>query len=398
MVEFGRFKEAIPFLKKAVLEDADNLDSKYFLALCYLNIEDTKRASSLADSLLQEVPNNADVFFLKARIAFRNDFNDEALDFVQQAISLDPYNADYFGFESGILLNEKEYGKALKTVNEGLEIDPKNAYCLNIRVQILTKLERFEEANETVENILHDNPEDSYSHANVGWVALENGDTKKALEHFKQALQFDPNFDYAREGMSTALKSKNLIYKWYLKYSFWISKKSSKNQWVFIIGLYLVYRFAFNILEAGGFTYLAVPLMIAYLFFALGSWIMEPFSNAILNFDSYGKYLLSGKEKISGYVFGGLFLMALISVGIFYATNLEYPLVLGVTFISMILPLPRSILSEKAKTRNIGLAYSSVMLLVGTIGPLFMTNFNAGLTVFIMLVAYTWLGNLIEQN
>ena len=41
------------------------------------------------------------------------------------------------------------------------------------------------------------------------------GNNKKALEHFKEALQFNPNFEYARQGMSTALKSNNFVWKAY---------------------------------------------------------------------------------------------------------------------------------------------------------------------------------------
>jgi tetratricopeptide (TPR) repeat protein len=287
LIELGRYKEAIPFLQNAIAEEPDNWEGKYHLAICFFDTGEYTKASKLTDGLLHDMPNESSVFFLKAQIALHQDRDKEAMEFVNEAISIYPYSADYFGFKSGLLLNIKNYEEGLKFANEGLRIDAKNAYCLNMRAQILTKLDRVDEANETVEDILYDNPEDSYSHANVGWVELENGNNKKALEHFKEALQFDPNFEYAREGMSTALKSKNFFYRWYLKYSFWIAKQSSKNQWAFIIGLYLVYRVSFKVLDANDMTYLAIPLMLAYLLFALGGWIMEPLSNTILNFDKY---------------------------------------------------------------------------------------------------------------
>lgn len=397
LIEIGRFKEAISFLQNAISENPNDSSAKYYLAICYFDTENYSRASLLADGLLHEMPYDPDIFFLKARIAMLQDRNLEAMEYVNEAISINPYDADYFGFKGALLLDKKVYENALDNVNLGLKINPKNAYCLNLRAQILTKLDRVEEANETVENILHDNPEDYYSHSNVGWVELENGNNKKALEHFKEALQFDPNFEYARQGMTTALKSKNFIYSWYLKYSFWIAKKSSKNQWFFIIGIYIIYRVSFKILSANDMTYLAVPLMIAYLLFALGGWIMEPLSNSILNFDSYGKYLLNTKQKISGFLFGGLVLLGLATTLGYFSSGIEYLLLLSVTFICAIIPLPRSFLHFGKKAQTIGLIYGILMLAIGVFGNLIFNIYTAGIIVFILMLAYTWIGNFIED-
>ncbi len=397
LFEMGRNKEAIPFFQKAISENADDWSAKYYLAHCLYDTGDFEQALIMADTLLQETPNHPDVFFLKARIALQQDRDKEARSFIEEAISINPNDPDYLGFKSGLLLHKKNYEEALTVVNEGLRIDPKNSYCLNLRAQILTKLDRVEEADETVENILYDNPEDSYSHANVGWVALENGNHKQALEHFRQALQFDPNFSYAREGMTTALKSKNIFYRWYLKYAFWIGKKSSKNQWVFIIGIYIAYRAAVKLLSATGMTYAAIPLMGAYLLFALGGWIMEPLSNTILNFDRYGKYLLGNAEKTSGYFFGGLLLLGLMSILVFYITDIEFALTLGITFICTLLPLPRSFLLPTKKGRAMAAAYGVGMLATGCIAPFFTSYITAGIIVFGMMVLYTWIGNLIES-
>ena len=397
LLEIGRFNEAIPYLYDAVSEDPDDWSAKYSLALCFFNVGDYNKASQFADGLIQQMPNDPDLFELKARIALHQDRDNEAMEFIEQAISINPHDADYFGLKSGLLLVAKKYESALEFVNKGLSIDPKNTYCLNLRAQILTKLDRIEEANETAENILYDNPEDAYSHANVGWVELENGNNKKALEHFKEALLFDPNLEYAQQGMSTALKSKNLIYLWYLKYSFWIEKKSSKNQWAFIIGIYLVYRVGIKILSSSGMTYLVIPLIIAYLFFALGGWIMESLSNSILNFDKYGKYLLDKSEKLSGYAFGGLLVLGVIAILIFYFLDIEYALTAAATFICALLPLPRAFLLG-GNGKRYALAYGIVMLVVGLIGPIFTTYLNTGISVFVLFMLYTWVGNFIESK
>lgn len=394
LFELGRYKEATNYFKNAISEDPENSNSKFYLAICFMNQNNFAEAKVITDQLLEEQPNNADIFYLKARIFLHEDNFKDAYKFIDIAISIYPYDADFFGLKSGLLLQEKKYEEGLTKANEGLAIDPKNAYCLNLRAQLLTKLNRIPEADETIEDILYDNPEDSFSHANVGWVALENGKNKKALDHFKQALQFDPNSDYAREGMTTALKSKNFIYKWYLKYSFWIAKQSSKNQWLFIIGLYIVYRIAVKALDATGMSYLAIPLVIAYLLFALGGWIMESLSNTILIFDTYGKFLLNKDQKASGIAFGLLSVLGILNVTLFYAFGLEYCLTLAIAFICALIPLPGSFLLYKQKPKIFGIGYGITMLFIAALGPIFITNSTCQIIIFIMMIAYTWLGNI----
>lgn len=393
LYQLGRYEDAVTYFAK----DLESWESRFYLAQSYYMLSENEKALDLANGLLSESPNNQDIFFLKARLALQQDQMQDALQNINEAISIDPYNSDYFGLMATILLHLKKYDEGLENANEGLRIDPKNSFCLNIRAQLLTKLNRIPEADHTIENILFENPEDSYSHANVGWVALENNKIDKALSHFKEALKIDPNYHYAREGMSTALKAKNFIYRNYLKYSFWISKQSTKNQWMFLIGIYLVYRFSFKFLSANGLTYLAIPLLIAYLLFALGSWIMEPMSNAILSFNSYGKYLLSMKEKLSGYFFTGLISLGVLSILIFYIFKIDYFLPLAIASLSALIPLPRAFLQYSKKSQNFGIAVGAFILCIGLFGFLFTDSIGTiGGAAFLVMVIFTWVANIFR--
>ena len=398
LFEMGRYKDAIPYLSQSLSENVDNFDAKYLMANCYLVTNDKEKAFELALELRNINPEHDGIYFLLSQIYLQKENIKEALLNINTAIKNNPYNDNYFGQKAYIKLSEKKFEEALNMANEGLRINAKSDFCLNARATALTKLKRTEEAEETIENLLQENPEDADSHANVGWSYLEKNDIQKALTHFKESLKLDPTSEFARDGMLTAVKAKNSVYNLYLRYSFWIGNKSEKNQWYFIIGIYLAYRFALKVLSVSGLAVLALPLIIAYLLFALGSWIMEPLSNMILVFDKHGKYLLDDNDKLSGQILLSLVTGSLLLFVAYMAFNNNYYLLISLACLAAILPLTRFPLFIKPKTRNINLIYGSIILLIAIIGSLLNYPMETlAITIGFMFIGYTWFGNLIHK-
>lgn len=396
LFELGRYKEAIKYLQDALSEDIDGFVTKYYLAQCFFQTDETEKALNLALELRTDDPNADRAYFLLSQIYLHKDDDYKAGINIDKAIELYPYNENYFGQKAYIFLFQKKFEKALEFANEGLKINAQSNYCLNARTTALTKLNRKEEAKSAIEYLLQDNPEDAYSHSNAGWSYLENNNTKKAAIHFKEALMLNPNLEHARNGMATTLKSKNKVYNLYLRYVFWMNKKSEKNQWFFIIGIYFAYRFGVKILSASGLTYLAFPLIILYLLFALGSWIMDPLSNMLLMLDKYGKYLLDKQEKLSGLVMFGLLISSLILFCISLITKVEYFTILSFSCLAAILPLTKAFSSNTINSKYINLAYGSAMILIAIVGSILAYSFSSiGLVIGAMFIAYTWLSGLI---
>jgi len=398
LFQMGRHKEAISYLKNALSEDIDNFSIKYLLAQSYFLTDNIDKAYNLAIELRGSEPDYYGIYLLLSQLYLHKEDDKEAMISINKAISLNPYDETNFGQKAYVFLSQKKFTEALKSANEGLRIDAKDTFCLNARATALTKLKRNEEADQTIENLLNDDPENAYSHANVGWSFLESNNHSKARKHFKEALALDPNSEYARSGMLTSIKAKNPVYRLFLKYSFWMSNRSETSQWAFIIGLYLVYRFSVKILSATGMTYLAIPIIIAYLFFALGSWIMDPLSNSILLFDNYGKYLLDNKEKLSGQLMVLLACLSLGTVAISFVSNYDFILIYSLAFIAMIIPLTRGIMSNKKSNQIISISYSILILLVAIVSSIIDYNYTTSLFIIIGLFAvYTWIGNLISD-
>ncbi|WP_047546528.1 tetratricopeptide repeat protein [Psychroserpens sp. Hel_I_66] len=398
LFEIGRYKDAIPYFQSAISENIDNYTAKFLLANCFFQVDNIEKAFSLTLDLRQDQPNDPGIYFLLSQLYLHKENDKEALIQINKAIEMDPYNENYFGQKSYVLLYQKKYAEALDFANEGLRVNAKSIFCLNARTTALTKLKRKDDVTSTISNLLGDDPENAYSHANAGWSYLENNNTPQALIHFKEALKLNPNLEHARSGMLTAVKSKNKIYNLYLRYAFWMGNKSEKNQWIFIIGIYLVYRFSVKMLSATGMTYLAIPLIIVYLLFALGSWIMDPLSNMLLLFDKFGKFLLDKREKLTGQVMFGLLCASLLMLVGSLITKNESFTILCLTFLAAILPLTRGCSSEKKNPRLINIAYGSIMILIAIVGTAIgMPLGDIGLAVGIMFIAYTWIGNFISS-
>lgn len=398
LFELGRFKESIPYFQNALTENAKDFSAKYFLAQCYFQLNEINKALTITTDLRKDYPNAAEIYFLLSQIYLHEGKLEDANENVDKALEIDPDDENHFGQKAYILINSKQFESALDFANEGLRINSKNTFCLNARTTALTKLNRKEEAASSIENLLNDNPENAYSHANAGWSHLESNKPNEALKHFKEALMLDPNLDYARSGMLAAMKSKNKIYNLYLRYSFWISNKSQKNQYIFIIGLYIAYRFAVKMLSASGLTILAIPLIIAYLLFALGSWIMDPLSNMILMFDKFGKYLLDKKDKLSGQIMFGLLISALLFFGAYFILNDPLYALISAACLAAILPLTRAALSDTEKSEIINYIYGVAMILIAIFGTALGFPFETVATaVGILFIAYTWLGSFLTK-
>jgi tetratricopeptide (TPR) repeat protein len=398
LFELKRYSEAIAYFKDSLSIDQDNLEAKYLLAQCYFLIDDFEKSKLIVKDIQSSYPNFENLYFLLSQINLHENDNELALSNINKAIEINPYNEDYFGQKSYCLINKKKFEEALILANEGLKINAKSNSCLNARAIALTKLNRKDETEETIKNLLNDDPENAYSQANVGWNLLEQNNRKKALIHFKEALKLDPNLEYAREGMLEAVKAKNYIYRLYLKYVFWIGNKSGKNQFAIIIAIYLIYRLSIKTLSSIGLSYLAIPIIIIYMLVALGSWIMEPISNSILLFDNYGKYLLSKKDKLSGEILLGLLFVSIITISLSFILNDEYLILIGLTFLAIIIPCTKAVSAFTKKSKAINLVYAISMALVAFYGYLSNSPFNTiGSIVFIMFIGYTWIGNLINR-
>lgn len=190
-----------------------------------------------------------------------------------KAIRLNAAQASDFALLARCYFSQKLWRQALCAANQGLLIDSQNVECLNYRALGLSQLGRGKEARASARSAIVLSPENPTAYATCGWVMLVYGDSpQKAWEYFTQALQLDPNFEWARLGIVQALKAKNPIYCLMLRYFLWCSRLNNTRRWVFAL-----------VFASAGLTYLSellwlLPIILLFTKVVADSWVANLFT------------------------------------------------------------------------------------------------------------------------
>ena len=395
-----RYTEAEKEFKQALSKHPDNPYAMAFLAECYLETSRYPEALQLAESAVGIDPEIPFLYYSLARAYLYNKKTDKAREAIKEGLYLRPGDADFFLLLSNVEFYEENWKAALEATEQGLELDPENVHLVNMRAQCLVKLNRQEEASETLDFALNRAPENSYSHANKGWVAIEKDQYDEAIKHFKEALRLDPTNEYAQSGLKESIKAKNILYRYILKYFLWISKMNERGRWLFIIGIYVLYRVILNLARNNpSLAPLLYPLVVAYIIFAFSSWIAVPVSNLFLRFHPLGKYALTEDEILGSNIVGLLGAGAILSLLTFYFTDISILLLLGAYMGIMLIPVGGLFgVDATGKARRYLTLYTLALAGAGALA-IFVPGMGTAAIVFLIGVfAYGWVANYLIQK
>lgn len=300
LLEQNRYKDAETYIRQALEQDPDNDYILSMLGRCYINSRRYDEGIAVVQQAIAIDPNNSFCFYLLGFAYYQKSILVAAKTNLQKAIQLNPYSPEYFGLLAHVLIEERAFEEALEKANEGLALDADNITCLNARSVALNKLKRTEDAFETMSTALAQDPDNEVTHNVVGWNLLERGQHKEAASHFMEALRINPDYGNAKVGLKEALKSRIILYKWLLQYSFWTHNKGRKMQVALPIAFYVLFRVLVGLSKANGsetgLTWLLVGL---YLFIVVTSWTIGSVANLVLLFHPLGKHALTVREKWS---------------------------------------------------------------------------------------------------
>jgi tetratricopeptide (TPR) repeat protein len=402
LLQQNRFKDAEIRLRQVLEQEPRNDHALSMLSQCYLNTNQYEKSIDTIRQAISIAPNESFYLYLLGFAQYKTDQNFRAIDNLEKAIALNPYAAEYFGLIAFLFIEERKFEEALKKANEGLALEADNVTCLNARATSLNKLRRTDDAIDTMNTALAYDPDNEVTHNTVGWNLLERGRNKEAQNHFMEALRINPNYSGAKTGLKESLKSKLVLYKWLLQYSFWVRNKGKRFQAVLPIAFYIGFRALIAITEGNKNTEsIAWVLGAVYILFVITSWTIGSIANFVLLFHPLGKHSLSNTEKWGAVISVTALLMGIAMIalsGVTTGTVYEEGIIpIGMICISLALPLgqieyPITFRNKSGKEKYaIGLVFFGLITLL-----LYAVQPSSTLALFIIyllaFLVYNWSG------
>ena len=320
-----RYPDAERELRAALAQDPDDPRLHALLALCLSQQNRLTDASAEADQAVGLGPDMPFTHYVRGTILHDRHRLDEAEPAARQAIALDPNNPEFRWLLGAILFDRRNWAGALETADAGLAADAEHAGCVNLRAMALVKLGRKVEAGAAIDDALARDPDNPATHANRGWTLLHQGEHRRALDHFREALRLDPNMEWARAGIVEALKARHLVYRVMLRYFLWTASLSAQAQWFILIGGYVGYQILRQVSASNpAIAPFTMPLIIGYVVFAVMTWLADPLFNLMLRLSRFGRLALSKRQTWASNVLG-LLLLAAVTSAIFGVAGGGYP-------------------------------------------------------------------------
>lgn len=207
--------------------------------------------------------------------------------------------------------------------------------------------------------------------------------------------------EFAKSGLVEALKGRYLVYRWFLKYAFWITNLKGKAQWAVIIGFYVLTKVLRLMTNSNPeLEPFITPILLLYFLFAFSTWIMGPLSNLFLRLNVYGKFALTREQVLASNLVGISLLLGLLSGTTFWIVGSTFLATMGIIGLSMMIPLSTVFNFEPGKKRNGVLFYIIALLLLG-IAAIVQSSITQNVFPGIMMIyvfgilGYQWFVNFL---
>lgn len=352
----GRATQAEQELRRALQGDPGNPLAHAWLGMALLDLNQLTQGQQEIETAISLSPEYDFAYYLLSLAHQRQQRLPAAQQAIEQALALDPTDPNYHHMLGQIRFQRGQWEGSLRAAEAGLYYDAQHVDCLSLRARCLARLGRPTDAADSLQQALHYNPDDAGTHADAGWVALEAGQHRLALDHFRNALRLRPTSDYAREGLVEALKARYWIYRAFLRFSVWTQGLSEGTRRMMFIGIYVLVRF--------------VPLLLPlYLPLVFMSWFADPIFNGLLQLNSYGRHALSEAQRRQALVFMGTAGAGAAFLATAALTDFAWAGMLGSSLLMSLFPLMVALRPNVAeRTRRLAVAAAAALIVLGVSG------------------------------
>jgi tetratricopeptide (TPR) repeat protein len=396
----GRFAEAERLLARWLETDPYDAASRSLRALCLAALKRGDEALAEARQAVDDEPELGYCRWALGHVLADAKKFAEALACAREAAPLTPDSPEPHALAARCLAERKDWAGALAAADHGLELDPEHPACANLRALALQVL-RSPEAEQAFIDASAADPENAFARAGRGWQALQGGAAPDAaLPHFYHALEIDPGDEWAREGLTAALKARNPVYRMMLRYFLWMDSLSPRTRWMVIIGGLVGYNLLRRVRDAQpALAPFILPLLVAYGLFVLMTWVADPLFDALLALDKKARAAMPAGRARAGAAIAAI-LAAALGLGVAGLARGDDRLLLGaIAAALLVIPTSGIFRCRPGWPRAVMAAYTAVPAALA-IGGLAWSGVGDGL-LFLSILASgvgSWLATFLPSG
>lgn len=107
-----------------------------------------------------------------------------------------------------IYIEKGEDEKAIAAIEDAKAENPGDVSLLQAEADMYYRMENMEKYREIMEKIVEQNPDDAVLYYNLGVSAAQMGDTERAVDYYKKAIELDPSMHNARINLAYVILAK----------------------------------------------------------------------------------------------------------------------------------------------------------------------------------------------
>ena len=171
------------------------------------NMSESDKISYLNAKIRKE-PNDADLFFKRAKVLYEKGEYADALMDIQRAVTLNGKVAEYHVLQADILFSQQESALAFSSLQTAKEVDGKCIEAYLKTAELSLYLRDYENTMFNVKQAILLDKLNPTAYFLRGWALKEQGDTINAVKDYQKAIELKSDYEQAYEelGLLYAIK------------------------------------------------------------------------------------------------------------------------------------------------------------------------------------------------
>lgn len=279
----GQIDQAIDLIKEVLADEPNDANSHGLLALCLLSEKRLYAAeyeTQLALNINASIPM---LYLILARIHILKNKPKKAIDFCNEALSLNPNYADSLLLKADIYSLLNSYNESLQCIQEAAILEPDNIEIALAFGNHYYQVGQYEKSTMYAQEAMQADPQNIECNILYGQLKLKEGDTEEALNLAKFAIIQNPNSAEALKLFCDIKTSQNLFLGLWWRFNSKMSSLSPIKASIVLISMFLVFNLLSQLLSDLGYNILSKTFSYGWLLFVIYSWLGAPMYTKKLN-------------------------------------------------------------------------------------------------------------------